>query len=213
MSRFEPSTVKHENRLLRAMKAKCASCTFEDRVHMNSMRIGSGTDSEIEEREAVKKFEKLGWSFDKKNKCPSCIKEDERNRTAEPVKPELKVVATAPSTTPREMSREEKRIVFEKLNEVYVDEKVGYAPPWTDAKVASELGCPRAWVERVRSEMFGDVNSNADISALQGEARAVAESLNAATAAYNELGNEFKKLFARASEVEKRLREIEKIVR
>ena len=64
---------------------------------------------------------------------------------------------------PRTMSREDRRIVFEKLNGVYLDEKRGYDTGWSDHKVAIDLGVPRAWVEQVREEMFGPVNSNPEI--------------------------------------------------
>ena len=74
-------------------------------------------------------------------------------------KPELVVNADAPRT----MQRDDRRIIFEKLNGVYLDEKRGYDPEWSDHKVATDLGVPRAWVEQVREEMFGPVNTNADI--------------------------------------------------
>ncbi len=48
---------------------------------------------------------------------------------------------------PAELTRENRRIILAKLEEVYVDEKTGYSPGWTDAKLALDLGVPRAWVK------------------------------------------------------------------
>jgi hypothetical protein len=55
----------------------------------------------------------------------------------------------------REMTRDERRIIFEKINELYVGDQVGYRDSWTDEKVAVDLGVPRAWVEDMRAEYFG----------------------------------------------------------
>jgi hypothetical protein len=63
----------------------------------------------------------------------------------------------------RAMSREDKRIVFSKLDEVYIDEKTGYSEGWNDEKVAKSLGCPRAWVAVVRDENFGPEKTAQDI--------------------------------------------------
>ena len=75
------------------------------------------------------------------------------------MKPEL-VVKPEP---PRVMQRDDRRIIFEKLNAVYLDEKRGYDNDWSDHKVAIDLGVPRSWVEQVRDEMFGPINTNGDI--------------------------------------------------
>ena len=75
-------------------------------------------------------------------------------------------VATARNEVPpgvRQMQRDDRRIIFEKLNEVYLDEKQGYASPWTDDKVSKDLGVPRAWVSNVREEMFGPIATNSSI--------------------------------------------------
>jgi hypothetical protein len=53
------------------------------------------------------------------------------------------------------MGKTERRIIFAKLNDVYLDEKVGYADDWSDAKVAQDLGVPVEWVALVREPDFG----------------------------------------------------------
>ncbi len=78
------------------------------------------------------------------------------------------VVAAEP---PREMGRTEKRIIWAKLEEVYLDEKRGYSAGWTDETVAKDLGVPRAWVAAVRDEGFGPLGADettlAEVSAMR----------------------------------------------
>lgn len=123
-----------------------------------------------------KKFSQRGWeigSNDHWDICPDCISKREAKpvlkivpKAEKPpveevveVKPEL-VVKPEP---PRVMQRDDRRIIFEKLNAVYLDEKRGYDNDWSDHKVAIDLGVPRSWVEQVRDEMFGPINTNGDI--------------------------------------------------
>ncbi len=64
---------------------------------------------------------------------------------------------------PRSMSREERRIITDKLDSIYVDGR--YAVPWNDAKTARDLGVPQAWVAEVRDQFFGPEGSNPEIDA------------------------------------------------
>jgi len=59
---------------------------------------------------------------------------------------------------PRDMTRDDRRIVFDKINGVY--DGGHYIAPWTDAAVAKDLGVPRDWVAKVREEFFGPAGSN-----------------------------------------------------
>jgi hypothetical protein len=61
---------------------------------------------------------------------------------------------------PAAPTREDKRIVLAKLQEVYLDETRGYCEGWNDNKVASDLGVPRAWVVTLREDNFGPENSS-----------------------------------------------------
>jgi hypothetical protein len=58
------------------------------------------------------------------------------------------------------MSRIERRIIISKLNDVYVDEKIGYRGDWSDGKVATDLGVPVQWVAEIRDENFGPEDIN-----------------------------------------------------
>lgn len=77
------------------------------------------------------------------------------------------------STEVPQMTREDRRIIFEKLNAIYDRDK--YSPPWTDKKVSEDLNCPRAWVKQVRDEMFGPEGSNAEIDQSIAQAKVLIE--------------------------------------
>lgn len=77
---------------------------------------------------------------------------------------------------PREATKEDNRLIFAKLNDVYLDEKTGYSAGWSDEKVASDLGVPRAWVSRMREEHFGTA-SNEEVVALLNEGRKLCEEM------------------------------------
>jgi hypothetical protein len=113
--------------------------------------------------------------------CPACIKERARGKTFTPDNPtpqdnivhlnQAASVTTMQATPkvieptikaepPREMTRDDRRVIFAKLQDVYVDEKVGYGNGWNDQKVAADLGVPLAWVRTIRDENFGTERSN-----------------------------------------------------
>ncbi|SOC48301.1 hypothetical protein SAMN05892877_14816, partial [Rhizobium subbaraonis] len=53
---------------------------------------------------------------------------------------------------------EDRRLINMKLAEVYADG--GYVTPWTDQRVADDLGVPRAWVAEIREGFYGPEGSN-----------------------------------------------------
>jgi hypothetical protein len=115
----------------------------------------------------VSLFSNKGWQMGKtkdQHTCQSCVSK----------RPNLKIVPKINSedsmkteklqvSEPRVMTREDKRIIYDKINEVYVDEKRGYDNGWSDHKLATDLGVPRKWIEEVREDMFGPVATNPDI--------------------------------------------------
>lgn len=72
---------------------------------------------------------------------------------------------------PPTMSREDRRLIFAKIDEVYLDETTGYSDGWTDSRVAEDLGVPLAWVKTIRAENFGEERSNAALLANLEEAK------------------------------------------
>lgn len=105
---------------------------------------------------AAQHFQNKGWqvgSVPKKDVCPQCLRKPKRKEgtTMATHKP----VAAEP---PREMTREDRRIINDKLDSVY--SKDAYKAPWTDSAVAKDLGVPRDWVAQVRDQFFGPAGSN-----------------------------------------------------
>ena len=70
---------------------------------------------------------------------------------------EVVIPEPAPSgfSMARQMSRADKRIIYNKLDEVYADELTGYRGNWSDEKVAVDLGVPKIWVSSIREDTFG----------------------------------------------------------
>ena len=103
----------------------------------------------------ARKFEENGWRIGRKStqdKCPTCTE-----KKATPMKKQCEAV-TAPvivAEAPPKMDRASRRIIFAKLEEIYISETIGYAPGWNDDKVAADLGCARAWVAEIREQNFG----------------------------------------------------------
>ncbi len=140
---------------------KCSMCRTADSV------VAAGHAGNLPPEMVRKKFTERGWEVGTSPKgdlCPACIKKASK-RKVEPIagafsKAGLIIMTPeqAPKVTaepPREMSREDSRIVVAKLNEIYIDERTGYDKGWSDERVAKDLGVPRAWVSKLREEIFG----------------------------------------------------------
>ena len=162
----------------RGVKAVCGWCGSEETLPVNTIKnYGDGDDKTVE-RKIAEKFERIGWLIGRRrradNRCKSCF-------TAIKVKSkkgqDMKVVPINPLPTdtavqpppsksiqlpPFEMvdgskpSREERRIIHNKISEVYRDEKHGYKAGWCDQTVAKDLGVANVeWVSEIRDEYFG----------------------------------------------------------
>lgn len=168
----------------------CSRCGTEGAVTDSP---GSSLPGEVIE----KKLKRLGWLIGSKPRhdvCPECVGkiQDERrskHNTHTPETKENEPMTTKPlpprvtpiqmpsadaDSLPVSMTREHRRIIFEKLNEVYLNETVGYAEGHTDKTVAADLGCPEKWVAEIRAENFGDVKSNEGMIAFLAEAEKLA---------------------------------------
>lgn len=120
--------------------------------------------------DAISKFfRNKGWrigSTHRKDLCPACAMPVRRTVTKERTMPhDTKVIEIKPKVTgvselpPREMTREDRRIIFAQLEEVYVDEATGYTTDWNDERVSKHLNCPRKWIETIREENFGPAHA------------------------------------------------------
>lgn len=169
------------------LKCRNPECGFEGEIlDRNTPPFASGM---IE-----RKFRDKGWEVGKNEKhdvCPKCVEAErvarrkrrhsqQSHNVIELVKQpqtiaqgETMNTTTAAEEAPREMSREDKRIVYGKINEVYIDQNKGYQAPWTDQAVAKDLGVPVSWISMVREEMFGAAHDNSEIRDLLDRAKTI----------------------------------------
>lgn len=115
-------------------------------------------------------FAQRGWRVGRnaqRHKCPACLATKHHTQSPEPapmLKEPLQVeIVPQPGASdlpPRVMSREDGQIVFAKLTECYLGEATGYAKGWHDQAVATDLNCPRKWVEDIREQFFGPVKAD-----------------------------------------------------
>lgn len=128
-----------------------------------------------------KKFEQKGWFIGKDERhdvCPACIDKKKQERRArrttgtiieaasifQPTASTKGEVMDAKTEAPiAQATRDDKRIIFAKLNEAYINATEGYQTPWTDKKIAEDLGVPLAWVRDIREEMFGPASDNQEV--------------------------------------------------
>lgn len=157
----------------------CSMCGSRERMTMNTKGRPMAPEG------IAQKFRNNGWHVSPRaggDVCPACIKERARGKhfsqvnptpqdnvvtlntvaKVEPMQPTPKVTAepTIKAEPPREMTREDRRLIFAKLQDVYVDEKTGYDNGWSDNRVSTDLGVPLAWVRTIRDENFGTERSN-----------------------------------------------------
>ncbi len=78
--------------------------------------------------------------------------------TAITASPKVSEAQALQAELPPQMGRDDRRIIMEKLDDVYGDN--AYGGSWTDTTVARDLNVPRAWVSEVREAFFGPEGSN-----------------------------------------------------
>jgi hypothetical protein len=214
---FQHTTVPHgdDNRPVRGVIARCGHCDAAISTAVNTIQ-GHSNNDEVEWQYIARRFEAKGWRIGRTrsaHRCPKCL-----NAAKFAAIKRVSDAALAPKAEPktngehamqvientRVMGREDRRIIFEKLRETYVDEKVGYSEGWTDEKIASHLGVPRAWVRVIRDENFGDEISNESIRAKVAEAVTALAQLRAAEP-------EMRRLMGLADKIERSLAEIQKV--
>lgn len=147
---FPEVPIKVGDQQVKAMRIVCSEC---DAVGYYAFQTGHKRRPPIA---AVQYFQNKDWvvgSSPRKDLCPVHAKLSRRKGTK--AMPD----ATAPAAEkPREMTREDRRIINDKLDEVYGNG--AYKTPWTDSAVARDLGVPRDWVAQVRDQFFGDAGTN-----------------------------------------------------
>lgn len=198
---FPFATIQRGGQPFSALRIDCGACGTQ--AFYKAERLGH--KERAGSLGAEKHFRAVGWvigSRAKADRCPDCAARDKpKTEQAEPA---------MDATKPREMSREERRIIFAKIDELYLEDKKGYTPPWTDSAVARDLGVPRAWVAQVREELFGPEGSNAEFDDFLEKAAPIItdlKNLHRSVAAQLE---EARKLAARVDEIERIGRRIER---
>lgn len=78
-----------------------------------------------------------------------------------------------PETVVRTQTRDDRRIIFTTINDVYLDADRGYKPGWSDKRVADHLGIPLQWAKDIRDEMFGPEGENAEVRLLLEQVEAL----------------------------------------
>lgn len=167
---FEVCTVPFCGRHQRGAKITCGHCGVIHTIVVNTWK-GHSSNTEMETYYAAEKFRKDGWKVGKsahQNRCPGCfsaIKIAATRKRKETLMNTTSKVVPIPTNGPieehRPMTRDERRIIFSKIDELYVGDKTGYVEGWSDARIATDLGVPRAWVSSLREEYFGpEMNEN-----------------------------------------------------
>jgi len=222
---FGATKVPYGDKFVRGITATCGYCPTVESLPVNSFAT-KHSDDQSELQFIRRKLEARGWKVGNRqdqHRCPKCfaaIKATAARRASE-----NRSIAngggTAPMTTvtpikslkeagTRMMGREDRRIIFAKLNEVYVGDKVGYGDGWTDEKVAGDLGVPRAWVKLIRDENFGDEMANDEIRQRLSEADALMKEFKAAAPFVEDMVGKLKHLNSEADRIGRSLDAIRK---
>lgn len=190
---------------------KCSKCGSQDKISCNN-RSGSMPPEGVTAR-----FRSKGWYVSNKEGhdiCPSCIEKQKKTS----VKKESNVVALKPEIIvepPREMKREDRRLIFAKIEDVYLDEAQGYSSGWSDKKVSADLGVPLAWVRSIREENFGSEGHNEDVKAIIEEGKDLLSKIDVEMGlfekAISDAGKRKEDFLKRYDHLARRLNEIEKL--
>jgi hypothetical protein len=218
---FDPVQVEYGGKRVRGLKATCGKCSAVIKTHVNSMSNGGGHSADrLDEQFCTRRFVAHGWFIGTtpgKHRCPVCVK---TNNSAKPfaklekLKEQIAMPPPAEAAeAPREMSRDDRRLIFAKLNEVYADPKTGYSAHWTDKLVATDLGVPRAWITEIREDMFGPEGGNLQITNAMADARRLLAEVAVLQQQVGPLVAEAKRIETLSGEINKRLAGIEKAVR
>ena len=168
---FVRTTIKEDGKPpLPAFKLTCAKCGATDTLLLGSKSHGYPTPL------VQQKMRHRGWEIGSRasaDLCPDCVAKKHKKHNKTETTQESNVVTFIKVEPPQEMTREDRRLIFAKIDDVYLDENTGYSEGWTDSRVANDLGVPLAWVKNIRSENFGEEQSNAAMAKQLDEVKAV----------------------------------------
>jgi hypothetical protein len=234
---FEATTIPVGGFPKRAAKAKCGHCGNTDTLPVNTSKSHGNDDEQVERMVSDKfeKIGWLIGRTPAQDRCPSCfasirasrkrkssmkesLKDSVSHATLNEVSnkivqmpqvhipPKPETVAQEPDA-PKRPSRDERRIIYEKLRDVYVNETVGYSTGWNDKRVGKDLGVPWAWVSSQREEHFGPDIDEAKVALMQ-ESKAILIEIRQARLTAEPIVTLLKELASRAEGIELRLKEM-----
>jgi hypothetical protein len=220
---IQPASVVVEGRRVRGVIVTC-KCGVATQVAVNTVHNSVPRDQEVF-RDAIvaRKLEEKGWRLLKPkdgHSCPGCVAARRSRQELAEQKPKLTVVKDfkemviknahhAGPSAEATLTRENRRIILAKIEEVYIDEKTGYSADWSDAKVATDLGVPRAWVTQLRSENFGPESNEINRQILQ-EAKAVLAEIRSEQKTNQPFAERMAALDRRAEKIERTIIDVEK---
>lgn len=195
---FDEVTIPYGERQTKAMRIVCGCGTIGYFPHERGV-------SRKPPMAAAQHFQNKGWQVGnapKKDVCPDCLRKPKRKEgtTMATTKP----VAEAP----RDMTREDRRIINDKLDSVYSQD--AYKAPWTDSAVAKDLGVPRDWVAQVRDQFFGPAGSNPLFDDYLAQREALKLEYATVSAEQKALGERFVMLCGKIDEIERIGKRIER---
>jgi hypothetical protein len=223
---FDVCTVPVCGQQQRGAKATCGRCGTVNTVAVATYKNRGDATEELQERHVTRKFEAMGWKIGKharQNRCPACfsaIKIAATRKSREnhmdsssisskvvPINP-TPVANAPPIEHQRAQTRDDRRIIFEKIDDVYVDERIGYSTGWSDQRIATDLGVPRAWVSKIRDENFGaDIDEAA--TAAMTAARAVLDEIRTIGSGAETIVRQLQELIVKADQIEATLKTME----
>jgi len=218
---YTPQTIRYGGSLVSGVGIACFECKAVA-THARGQQRGYGADLRNEARRHTAYFERLGWKVGLRpqdDRCPKCASKPkpfikfDPYKLLEENKPMTTKIAEALKDhldAPKPMSQADGRLIFAKLEEVYADEATGYTPGWTDQKVATDMGVPRAWVENVRKQFFGPEGDNPDIRKQVSDAKAILAEAKALFERYSENKEALKQMIAAAQALTARCEMIER---
>lgn len=191
---FPVENIDREGSRIFAARIECGECEAVDYYSKPAQKAHIVTEQH---------FRRKGWLIGKgprADRCPACQAKK---------KPNLRIVdmEAVKAEPPREMTRDDRRIIMFKLEDVYL--KDGYTAPWTDAAVARDLCVPRAWVEKIRDENYGPAGSNPEIDEFLGMVIAVQTERQALLERAEALALEMKSMADRLGGLERTARKLE----
>lgn len=185
---------------------RCATCGGESSIAV------SGAGAPMPPSFVEKKMQEREWVLGKTagaDICPACAKKVFQEKKAKKEPASMADVTTKRAEAPRSPSFDEKRLIFAKLNDVYLDDRRGYSGTWSDKRVAEDLGIPWKWVEDIREANFGPQGSNEMVNEVVAEAKELLSQVEATRKAREEQDKAFA---GREEALRKRLAEVFKAI-